>query len=75
MGCGGFGNHEERIKSEAFSIRKANLLKNPVIEAKLPSLSRRGVLCVKSNMVYKLCKDIVYTFGLQFECVWNPNGA
>jgi hypothetical protein len=35
----------------------------------------RGELCVKSNMVYKLCKDIVYTFGLQFECVWNPNGA
>ena len=30
---------------------------------------------VKSNMVYKLCKDIVYTFGLQFECVGNPNGA
>ena len=36
------------------------------------SRERKGV---KSNMVYKLCKDIVYTFGLRFECVWNPNGA
>ena len=36
---------------------------------------RRGELCVKSNMVYNLCKDMVYTFELQFSCVWNPNGA
>ena len=36
---------------------------------------RRGGVSVKSNMVYNLCKDMVYTFELQFSCVWNPNGA
>jgi len=25
---------------------------------------RRGELCVKSNMVYRLCNNMVYTFAL-----------
>ena len=36
---------------------------------------RRGGACVKSNIVYNLCKDIVYTFGITINCVGKSNGA
>ncbi len=35
---------------------------------KVLAYSRRGEQCVKSNKVYKLYKDIVYTFALGSLC-------
>ena len=36
---------------------------------------RRGDHCVKSNIVNKECKDMVYTFHVRKECVWKSTGA